>query len=311
MNNAPTMSEAAVPALRLTPVQRRLLNAATDIMTNQSKRIDFLHTVQCQCVLPYRNPGENVREWDRHQGNATLRIEAGSALDPKTNEFVKLGLPYGEMPRLVLIHLASEAIRTNSPIVDVEGSMTAFARSLGIDTSGPQLRHLKDQLTRLANATVRMGFVEEGHTVQVNTQIVTALDLWYPAEASQKVLWTSTVRLSSDFFASLGRHAVPLDNRAIRGIAHSSLALDMYTWLAQRMHRIPANRPQFIPWTGLYDQFGQGYARIRDFRRNFRKALRNVRAVYPDARMDADEKGMTLFRSPPPVASNSLRISST
>src|ERR1700688_2899058 len=221
------MPESSALLAPLTPIQRRLWNAATDIMTNQSKQIDFLHTVQCQCVLPYRNPGEHVREWDRHQGNATLRIEAGGALDPKTNEYVKLGLPYGEMHRL------------------------------GIDTSGPQLRHLKDQLTRLANATVRMGFVEQGHTIQVNTQIVTALDLWYPEEPSQKVLWPSPVRLSSDFFASLGRHAVPLDNRAIRGIAHSSLALDIYTWLAQRMHRIPAERPQFIPWTGLYDQFGQ------------------------------------------------------
>ena len=305
------MPNSSAALTSLTPIERRLLDAATDIMTNQSKQIDFLHTVQCQCVLPYRNPGENVREWDRRQGNASLRIEAGSALDPKTNEYVKVGLPYGEMPRLVLIHLASEAIRTNSPVVDVEDSMTAFARSLGIDTSGPQLRHLKDQLTRLANATVRMGFVEEGHTVQVNTQIVTALDLWYPTKASQKVLWPSTVRLSSDFFNSLGRHAVPLDNRAIRGIAHSSLALDMYTWLAQRLHRVPANRPQFIPWTGLYDQFGQGYARIRDFRRNFLITLHNVKSVYPGARMDADEKGLTLFHSPPPISAYSYSISSS
>ncbi len=184
----------------LTPVKRRLLNAATDIMTNQAKQIDFLHSVQCQTILPYRNPGDHVREWDRRQGNATLRIEAGSALNPKTNEYVHLGLPYGEMPRLVLIHLASEAVRTNSPIIDVEGSLTAFARSLGIDTSGPQLRHLKSQLTRLANATVRMGFIEQGHAIQVNTQIVAALDLW-EAEPSQQLLWPSTVRLSSDFFA--------------------------------------------------------------------------------------------------------------
>ncbi len=304
------MSKSSATLTPLTPIQRRLLNAATDIMTNQSKQIDFLHTIQCQLSLPYRNPGEHVREWDRHQGHATLRIEAGSALDPKTNEYVKLGLPYGEMPRLVLIYLASEAIRTNSPIIDVEGSLTAFARSLGIDTSGPQLRHLKGQLTRLANATVRLGLVEQGHSIQVNTQIVAALDLW-EAEPSQQVLWPSTVRLSSDFFASLGRHAVPLDNRAIRGIAHSSLALDIYTWLAQRMHRIQAGKPQFIPWTALYDQFGQGYARIRDFRRNFLETLRKVHSVYPGARLEADEKGMTLYHSPPPIASNSLSISRT
>jgi len=302
------MSKSSAVFAPLTPVKRRLLNAATDIMTNQAKQIDFLHSIQCQTILPYRNPGDHVREWDRRQGNATLRIEAGSALNPKTNEYVHLGLPYGEMPRLVLIHLASEAVRTNSPIIDVEGSLTAFARSLGIDTSGPQLRHLKSQLTRLANATVRMGFVEQGHAIQVNTQFVAALDLW-EAEASQQLLWPSTVRLSSDFFASLGRHAVPLDNRAIRGIANSSLALDIYTWLAQRMHRIQAGKPQFIPWTGLYDQFGQGYARIRDFRRNFIETLRNVHSVYPGARLEADEKGMTLYHSPPPIASNSLSIS--
>ncbi len=48
-----------------------------------------------------------MREWDRKQGGAVLRIEAGAAIDPRTGEFVKLGLPYGEKPRLVLIHLAS------------------------------------------------------------------------------------------------------------------------------------------------------------------------------------------------------------
>ena len=69
-------------------------------------------------------------------------------MDPRTGEYVKLGLPYGEKPRLVLIHLATEAVRTGSPVVDVEDSMTAFARSLGLATNGPHLRHLKDQLAR-------------------------------------------------------------------------------------------------------------------------------------------------------------------
>ncbi|MBY0459952.1 MAG: hypothetical protein K2V38_21760, partial [Gemmataceae bacterium] len=156
----------------LTRKQRRLLDAATAIRTHRPEMIDFLHTVQCQCGLPYRNPGDAVREWDRKQGFASLRVEAGSALDPGTREFVKLGLPYGEKPRLVLIHLASEAIRTGSPVVDVEDSMTAFARSLGLDTNGPSLRHLKDQLARLAAATVRFGVVEGERAVQINTQIV-------------------------------------------------------------------------------------------------------------------------------------------
>lgn len=292
----------------LTPVKRRIIEAAAEIMAERTKQIDFLHTVQCQCVLPYRNPGDGVRTWDRKQGSATLRIEAGAALDPKTKKFRELGLPYGEKPRLVLIHLASEAIRSGSPVVDVEGSMTGFARALGMDTNGQQLKDLKGQLSRLAASSVRMGMVQEGRAYQVNTQIVTAFDLWYPDDPTQKVLWPSTVRLSHEFFESLGRHAVPLDHRAVRAIAHSSFALDLYTWLAQRLHRVSIGKQQFIPWSSLYDQFGQGFTRVRDFRRTFLKKLVQVKTVYPAARMDANEKGLTLYNSPTPVPSRNVLI---
>jgi hypothetical protein len=190
-------------------------------------------------------------------------------------------------------------------VVDVEESMTAFARSLGLETNGRQLRSLKDQLARLAAATVRMGVVEEGRAVQVNTQFVSAFDLWFPKQADQRVLWPSTVRLSEEYFQSLGQHAVPLDHRAVVALASSSMALDAYVWLAQRLHRISPARPQFIPWTALHEQFGQGFARIRDFRRSFLQTLHQVESAYPAARMSADEAGLTLTNSPPPVASRS------
>src|SRR5580704_17887605 len=106
------------PKSILTNIQKRRIDAATSIRSERAKQIDYLHTIQCQTSLPYRDPGNHIREWDRKQGNASLRIEAGSALDPRTNEYVKLGLPYGEKPRLVLIHLASEAIRTGSAVID-------------------------------------------------------------------------------------------------------------------------------------------------------------------------------------------------
>ena len=225
-----------------------------------------------------------MREWDRKQGNAVLRIEAGAAIDPRTGEFVKLGLPYGEKPRLVLIHLASEAVRNSSAVVDVEESMTAFAKSLGVEPNGQQLKALKDQLARLAASTLRMGIVEEGRAVQVNTQIVSAFDLWFPKQPDQRVLWPSTVRLSEEYFQSLGRHAVPLDHRAVAALSSSSMALDTYVWLAQRLHRVAPGKPQFISWAAAYEQFGQGFARVRDFRRCFLQTLTHVKSAYPSAR---------------------------
>ncbi len=287
--------------LILTRHQQRLLDASTAIRCDPPSRIDFLHTIHCQCGIPYKNPGNDVREWDRKQGNASLRLEAGSAIDARTGRFIKLGLPYGEKPRLVLIHLASEAVRTASPVVDVEGSMTAFARSLGVETNGRHLRTLKDQLARLAAATVRMGVVEGDRAVQVNTQIVSAFDLWFPQQSDQRILWPSTVRLSEEYFQSLSRHAVPLDRRAVAALSSSSMALDVYVWLAQRLHRVPPQKPQFLTWVILHEQFGQGFARVRDFRRRFLHTLRQVRAAYPGARLEADAQGLTLHHSRPPV----------
>ncbi|MFO0812086.1 MAG: replication protein RepA [Gemmatales bacterium] len=288
---------------KITRRMERLMDASVAIRSCPPEQIDFLHTVSCQCGLPYNNPGDEVREWEQKQGFATLRIEAGAAINPETGDFVKVGLPYGEKSRLVLINLASEAVRTGSPIIDVQDSMTAFARNLGLATSGPQLRGLKDQIARLAASTVRYGMVRDGRAMQINSQIITAFDLWYPGQPGQRVLWPSTVRLGDEFFASLAQHAVPLDHRAIGAIAHSSLALDMYVWLAQRLHRIQFGKTQFVAWANLHDQFGQGYERIRDFRRGFLETLRQVQVVYPDARMDVDERGITLENSPPPVAS--------
>jgi hypothetical protein len=291
-----------IDRLTLTRHQENLLDASAAIRADPPRRINFLHAVQCQCGIPYKNPGDGVLEWDRKQGNASLRIEAGSAIDPRTGQFTRLGLPYGEKPRLVLIHLATEAVRKGSPVVEVEESMTAFARSLGLETNGQQLRSLKEQLARLAAATVRLGTVEEGRAVQVNTQFVSAFDLWFPRQADQRVLWPSTVRLSEEYYQTLGQHAVPLDNRAVAALASSSMALDVYVWLAQRLHRVPPGRPQFVAWASLHEQFGQGFARVRDFRRQFLHTLRHVGSVYPTARISADGGGLTLSHSPPPVA---------
>ena len=97
------------------------------------------------------------------------------------------------------------------------------------------------------------------------------------------------------------KHAVPLDERALAALAHSAMALDIYTWLAQRLHRVPSNRPQFVSWEALWTQFGQGYSERRYFRRDFINTLRLVHGQYQTAQIEIHRKGMTLFHSMPPV----------
>jgi hypothetical protein len=281
-----------------------LVEAAAAI-SESAGEIDFIHTVMAQIGLPYRDPGDQMRLWRRRNGRVSLLIEAGSVLDPRSGEFVNTGIPFGEKPRLALIHLTSEAKRTNSPVIEVANSLTSYVRSLGLPTDGRTIKTLKDQLTRLSVASVRLGIAaNDGRSgVQVQGHLVSGFDLWQATEPDQRVFWPSTIRLSDMFFESLRDHAVPLDHRAVAALASSPMALDIYTWLAQRLHRVPERTPSLLYWTLLRDQFGPGFIRLRKFREKFLIALRSVQTVYPEARIEVGERGLTLRHSCPPISS--------
>ena len=286
----------------LSPLQRRLIEAAAGIRADEPDDIAYQHSILCQTSLPAAKPPEGMLRWEKRQGRATLLVQAGEALDPKTGRFTQLALPYGPKARLLLMHLNGEAVRRQSPLIPVEDSMTAFFRRLmGKTQDGRQVRMLKIQLSALAAATFRMGITNGEQALQVDTKVVGAFNLWFDKNESQRVLWPCELRLSLDYFDSLTRFAVPLDERAIAALKDSAVALDVYCWLAQRLHRVPPGKPQFVPWTALHEQFGQGYAQIRQFRAFFLRQLAEVKEVYPEARFEADRRGMQLRQSQPPV----------
>jgi hypothetical protein len=286
---------------KITPIVRRLASSSAAMGVTPSEEITYQHTVLCQTCLPYRDPGNSVRRWERKQGHVHLLVNAGEALNPEENRYVELGLPCGPKARIVMMHLNALAIKTQSPTIEVEDSLTAFVKRLGLAGHGRDIRIVKDQLSRLSAATIRLAVTRDDRAFQINTQIVTAFDLWFPKDERQRVLWPSTVRLSEEYFQSLARHAVPLNEAAIAALSHSAMSLDVYAWLAQRLHRIPHGKPQFVPWKALKDQFGCGYTRMIDFKRVFLKALGQVASQYRGARIGVDDKGMTLHHSPPPI----------
>lgn len=292
-------------------IRQRLLDLSVEIANAPAEDLGFIHSIMTQCALPMVRPSEGTLTWERQQGRARLLLEAGKVLDPRSGQYVQLALPYGPKARLLLMHLNSEAIRRQSPVIPVEDSMTAFFRRLmGRTQDGRQAKMLKTQLSALSAAVFRMGIVhDEDRAFQIDTKVVGAFDLWFQNDIGQRILWPSTLQLSRDYYDSLTRFAVPLDERAVAALAHSALALDIYCWLAQRLHRIPADKPQFISWPALYDQFGQGYGELRFFRRDFRKLLTQVRTVYPDAKISEEKRGLTLEQSRPPVAKRLFALS--
>src|SRR4051812_17904136 len=171
-------------------IQQRILDLAVDIAESAPEDLAFTHSVLTQTSLPTSRPPEGIRIWERQQGRARLRVEAGSVINPATGLYVDPGLPYGPKARLLLMHLNSEAVRRQSPIIPVEDTMTAFFRRLmGRKQDGRQANMLKAQLTSLSAATFRLGIVQgDDRAFQVDTKVVSAFDLWFQKDDSQRVI---------------------------------------------------------------------------------------------------------------------------
>jgi hypothetical protein len=84
------------------------------------------------------------------------------------------------------------------------------------------------------------------------------------------------------------------------------MALDIYTWLAQRLHGIARGKPAFVPWVSLKEQFGHGYDRMDNFKRVFRTTLRQVQIVYREAKLGPRRERDAAVSEPPPRCSGGM-----
>ncbi|NJL77035.1 MAG: plasmid encoded RepA protein, partial [Saprospiraceae bacterium] len=167
---------------KLTPVEKRIQESAFQMVLKKGTAKDaiFQHSVLCQTFLPYRNPGTDIRIWKHKQGNVSLAIQASEAFNPELNDFEFMGLPYGPKARLILAHLNSEAIRKQSKVINVEESMSAFIKRMGLNLDGRTINEVKNQLRRLTTSTLSLGYADNDRGVQVDLKIVKAFDLWFP-----------------------------------------------------------------------------------------------------------------------------------
>jgi len=231
----------------------------------------------------------------------SLLLEAGRLWNGRN--WVPQPLPYGVTPRLVLVHVSSEAIRTRSRAVDIGRSMRQFMLALGMPTSGGArggYAALKQQIQALAACRLKLGMQSGDRLVTVDTTPIRKFEAWLHQDERQTVLWPGVLELTQEFYDTLTEHAVPLDHRALAALKHSALALDVYTWLAHRLCRVRHGGVR-LSWQNLREQFGQEYRDTRNFKHSFRPALAQVLAVYPDARVSSVPGGLELRPSRPPL----------
>jgi len=289
----------------VTPLQRRIINVAADLI-DPPEQAEYLHAILCQVGMPRRPTPERV--FERKSGNAVMVLEAGKLM--RRGQMIDQPLPYGSQPRLVMVHLSTEAIRSRSPEITVGNSMREFLQELGIDTSGgPRGGYtmFKKQMQALAACRLTLGYSTATEDITINTTPIRRFEAWL-ATGQQKAMWPGVMELSQDFYDTLVEHAVPLDPRALKALKKSALALDIYTWLAHRLCRVRTVQGTRVYWSNLREQFGQEYNDPGNFKKEFRAELRKVLTVYPDAKVETISGGLLLKASAPPIPKTQVLV---
>ena len=265
----------------------------------------FHHSLLCSVALP-RRPVTS-REFLRQAGEGWLHVQAG-VLDVGDGPVLQ-PVPYGSMPRLALIWISTIARRSNSREIVIGRSASEFLEMLGFDKQGRRYCTLRRQLHALAACRMQMGF--RGRTL--NESVIKRIDAWLPAAHSRRATWPGSLVLDAEFFDELVQHSIPLDGRALHALRGSALTLDIYVWLAHRLHRLD-HQPLWLPWRTVKLQFGcdyEGKHGYGDFCKSFKAALSKVLIVYPTARVCVKRGGIELRQSEPPVPPKTWLTSET
>ena len=198
--------------------------------------LGFMARMMALCSLPRTNPG-NRTQYVRRNGPLTLVMNAGG-IDYK--------LPYGNIPRLLLAWVCTEAVRTQSRVLLLGDSVSEFMRKLDIySSSGEKYTRLHNQMRRLFNVHVQLIYEDEhGGQASVNSLVADRTELWWnPKRPDERSLWESKIELGEKLFQEIIRHPVPLDMNTLKAMKRSSLGSDSGTALYDRVRGLID-----IPW---------------------------------------------------------------
>lgn len=282
---------------------RRVVEAAAAYLACEDTEIGFLYSGWAQAALPHKRLPDNT-PWQVTTERVTLIVQPGLRAVPE-GEPVSVGVPYGSRARLILLYLQSEALRTNSREIELGRSLHAWLRRLEIPIGGKSMRDVRDQAERLSRCRMTFTIRQGSRTGLVNQNLLDT-SMFVEDDNAQGCFFIETATLSELFFQQLRTHPVPIEETAVRQIANNSMALDVYCWLAYRLHVLTEPTP--ISWRALHQQFGRGVKRLDHFKDQFKETLALALAVYPDAEVEVHERGVTLRPSRPPVAPSSPRV---
>jgi len=273
--------------------ERHLVEAAYRVLSEDAEKMGFTYSGFALTSLPHKPQSQLVWRGEGH--NLTLLLESGRERLGKA-----LGLPHGSYARFILLFLQTEAVRTGSREIELGRSMRVWLGSMGLSIGGTTYKMVTEQARRISGCRLTFYADKDRRELMRHGGFVDGAISMYGNADDQPALWQERVLLNEEFYRALRDHPVPVSETALRAIGPRSMVIDVYIWMAYRLHAL--RKDVEVSWPAVYSQFGPGYSRLRDFRRDFIRALELAVAAYPEARVGLGERGVVLRPSRPAIA---------
>ncbi len=283
----------------VTAKHRPLVDIAAEVLADESQRIGISYTGFCLTSLPHKRLPDD-QAWTKQGHKVTLMVEPGRMMVRKKP--ILYGVPYGARARMILLFLQGQAVRTSSREIELGRSLSFWMEQMGIAWGGETAKAIRQQAARISACSLKFFWEGDQADGWAASRIVNSGLSFNDiiGDGTQGSLWEDRVVLDESFFKALKEHPVPLQEAAIRELRDRSMSLDLYVWLAWRLHSLA--KPTPVSWAAVHHQFGSGYAKLFHFKPGFTESLAAALAAYPEARVSVEEAGIVLHPSPPPVA---------
>ena len=221
-------------------LDRDVVEAAASYMGAEEGEIGFLYSGWAQSALPHKRMA-NDAVWAVQTDYVSLVVQLGYR-HSNLGVPVPVGVPYGSRARLICLYLQSEALKSNSREVELGKSLHAWLRRLDISIGGKSMAAVRDQAERISRCQMSFQIRSGSRTGLVNQHILDTA-VFVDDEDGQGSLFLETAKLSETFFEQLKKHPVPVEEAAIKAISNNSKAIDIYCWMAFRLHALTAPTP--------------------------------------------------------------------
>jgi hypothetical protein len=278
----------------------------------------FMTRLLTLCSLPRTDPGDRL-QYVRKNGPYKLVMMAGG--DNK--------LPFGNLPRLLLAWVCTEAKRNYDRNPDdsekrklyLGSSLSAFMQQLGIESNSGGSRgdrtRLRTQIDRLFNAHLDLIYQDHEQKITTGGRIAPRTVLWWDYhQPDQQTLWKSWVEIGEELFNEIIAHPIPLDMNILKKLRRSSLGLDLYMWLSYKTFGLYTQKqqPERLSWQRLYVQFGADPSKVdekgavNDFRKDALRELKKLKAAWPSLNYSTPTGCLEVRACPPSILPKVLPV---